>query len=65
MKIDSYSNIIETNELLFQEVQNGAFESPVELVKYNTLIKLMELQLKAIEKQKKVEALTSTHKKSD
>ena len=56
MKIDSYSNIIDTLDKLFEQVQENSFEEPIELAKYNVMIKLIETQLKAIEKQKLLDA---------
>lgn len=52
MKIDSYANIILTVDNLFQQVQSESFDEPIELAKYNVMVKLIETQLKAIEKQK-------------
>jgi hypothetical protein len=52
MKIDSYANIILTLDKLFEQARTASFEEPIELAKYNIMVKLIETQLKAIEKQK-------------
>ena len=40
MKIDSYANIILTVDNLFKQVQSESFEEPIELAKYNIMVKI-------------------------